>query len=72
MQNQTLRVNCYVRITATGKVGRLGNIYRDERGRRTFGVDWAGEYTWTELTRISPAQYHATDSSLKLAQNNRG
>lgn len=72
MQDQTLRINCYVRINSTGKVGKLGNIYRDERGRRTFGVDWASEYTWTELTRISPAEYHASPSNLKLAHNNRG
>ena len=57
----TLRVNCYVRIKATGCVGKLGNIYRDEdTRRRTFGVDWASEFNSDELERISPAEYHAS------------
>lgn len=48
MQDQTLRINCYVRIKASGHVGRLGNIYRDHY-HRTFGIDWAGEYSWDQL-----------------------
>jgi hypothetical protein len=69
--NQTLRVNCYVRIKASGYVGRLGSIYRDENTRRrSFGVDWASEYSWDELERITPAQYHATDAALKITREN--
>ena len=68
----TLRVNCYVRIKATGCVGKLGNIYRDEdTRRRTFGVDWASEFNSDELERISPAEYHASPTHLKLSRANR-
>jgi hypothetical protein len=67
----TLRINCYVRIKSSGYVGKLGSIYRHERTRRrTFGVDWASEYQWDELERISPQEYHATDDSLKLSKEN--
>lgn len=69
--NKALRINCYVRINKSGFVGRLGSIYRDpETRRRSFGVDWAGEYTWTELTRISPLEFHSTDSALKITPQN--
>jgi hypothetical protein len=66
-----LRVNCYVRIKASGYVGKLGSIYRDEdTGRRSFGVDWASEYKGDELERISPAQYHASPTHLKITREN--
>lgn len=70
--NTALRVNCYVRIKANGYVGKLGSIYRDEdTKRRSFGVDWASEYKYDELERISPKEYHATSDSLKLSSTNR-
>ena len=74
MSNSTLRINCYVRIIKhglkeTGYVGRLGSIYRDEdTRRRSFGVDWASEYQYDELERITPAEYHATAEHLKLSK----
>jgi hypothetical protein len=53
-------------------VGKLGNIYRDEdTRRRTFGVDWASEFNSDELERISPAEYHASPTYLKLSRANR-
>lgn len=71
MQNTSLRINCYVRIIKSGFVGRLGSIYRDEdTRRRSFGVDWASEYQYDELQRISPAEYHATAASLKCCKEN--
>lgn len=72
MQNSTLRINCYVRIKASGYVGRLGSIYRDEdTRRRTYGVDWASEFQASELERITPAEYHASPDCLKLTSTNR-
>jgi hypothetical protein len=70
---KSLRVNCYVKIKRNGRVGKLGSIYRHEGTRcRTFGVDWDGEYQWDELERITPEQYHATATSLKItAYNNK-
>lgn len=74
MSNSTLRINCYVRITKTdcketGYVGRLGGICRDENTRRRlFGVDWASEYQYGELVRITPAEYHASPEHLKLSK----
>ena len=72
MSNSTLRINCYVRIIKhglkeTGYVGRLGSIYRDHY-HRSFGVDWASEYQYDELVRITPAEYHASPEHLKLSK----
>jgi hypothetical protein len=73
--NKALRINCYVRIKASGFVGRLGGIYHnDDRDtgtwRTTYGVDWASEYPSCELERISPGEYHASPESLKLSKTN--
>lgn len=57
---------CYVRVKATGAVGRVGGIYRHEETRkRTFGIDWGGEFEWSEIERITPAEYRATPEHLK-------
>lgn len=62
-----LAANCYVRILATGKVGRITNKYRDEyTGKITWGVAWDIEYPGNEMERITPKEYHASLDGLKI------
>lgn len=60
-----LAVNCYARIKATGKVGRITNKYRNS-GRVTWGIAWSDEFPSLDLERITPATYHASADHLKI------
>lgn len=63
----TIKPGCYVRVDATGMAGRVSNKYRFE-GKTTFGVAWGGEYKASELTRITPAEFHATPLDKKIGK----
>jgi hypothetical protein len=69
--SRDLRVNCYVRVKATGEVGRINGIHRpgreDNDRRVLYGIAYGDEYTFGELERISPDQYHSTSHELRLS-----
>lgn len=67
-----IAVNGYAVIIATGKAGKIGNKYRDDYRKITWGIDWASEYPSSELCRITPAEFHALPDYRKITEDNRG
>lgn len=66
-----LAVNGYAMIISLGKAGKIGNKYRND-GRTTWGIDWAEEYTSSELSRLTPVEFHALPEEQKISKENRG
>lgn len=71
--SRDLRVNCYVRVKATGEVGRINGVHRPDRWdvdrRVLYGITYGDEYTYEELERITPDQYLTTNIELRLSDH---
>lgn len=65
-----LAINGFALIIANGMAGKVGNKYRNE-GKVTWGIDWDGEYSASELCRLTPAEYHALPDDRKISKENR-